>query len=249
MQGARRGAYPPLVRGLLVVVLALWTLPSIAGAQVPPSPEQPPAPFASEADAAFESDDQVAAPASTEGSTPAAPPPGATGGPVPPPPDAGYAAPPGYGTAPAQARPPTSAFPSPRSRAVRVRYEEGMAMPAGASVVTRYNKALLIPGLIGFLVTYSMNLVASTLDQDLAIAAVPLAGFPVLLARDGREGDAPLVGIHTVVQAASLVLLVLGLIPRRYVEYSTLADRSNDRRWSIAPRLGRGDAGLALTWF
>jgi len=175
---------------------------------------------------------------------------------LPPPPSDGYSPPPGYtprqGWAPA---PPGMAAPhrpdAPRRRRIRLRYEEGMTVPPGGSLVTRRNRGLLVPGLIGFTVTYLMNIVGSTLDEDNAIIALPLAGLPIHQARDGDSYWSPMVAVHTLVQAAALALLVAGLIPRRYVEYVTLSDRSKggDRRWALVPTTTRRGAGLALTVF
>jgi len=166
-------------------------------------------------------------------------------------PAGGYHVPPGYGTAPAPERGVAPVRGGPRPTAVvreRIPYEAGTPVPEGASLVTRYRKGYLIPGAIGFTVSYLANLVVSA-APDMAIVALPLVGFPIHQIRDGNPENRAVIGVHTVIQALSLALLVVGLIPRPYVEYSSHADRSNGRRWSLAPRVGAREAGLTFSWF
>jgi len=222
-----------------------WTL--LLGALSAGAPVHAQQPDESELELASESEsppidtaDELPAPPSSAEPAEALPPP-PTAGYVPP---QGYAPPPGWDPGPRPSR-------EVRRRRVSLRYREGMTVPQGGSLVTRRPRGLLVPGLIGFTVTYLMNLVGSTLDEDNGIIAIPLVGLPIHQARDGDSYWAPMVAVHTLVQAAALTMLVLGLIPRRYVEYFTLAGRSNGEgpRWALTPTTTRRGAGVALTVF
>ncbi|MBO6938876.1 MAG: hypothetical protein JJ863_28165 [Deltaproteobacteria bacterium] len=172
---------------------------------------------------------------------------------VPPPPTGGYTAPQGYQAPPGQWEPASDARVRvrPRPRRVSITYREGMTVPAGGSLVSRRRRGFLIPGLIGFAATYAMNLVGSAMDEDNGIIAIPFVGFPIYQIREGDDVERPLVAVHTVVQLAAFALLVVGLIPKRTVEYFTLAGRSkgDGPRWALVPTAHRRGAGLALTVF
>ena len=171
---------------------------------------------------------------------------------IPEAPTSGYAAPPGYGTS---ARPTAALHPGGQSqrRRARVPYADGMTIPPGGSLVTRYRRGFLIPGLIGFAATYAMSLLGSTAaDEGAPLLAIPLAGFPIWQVKYGDRDTRDFAIPHTLLQAASLALLIVGLIPRRYVEYFTPQTRSKaDRnpRWALTPHIHRHGGGVVLTVF
>lgn len=204
---------------------------------------------ASESDSASDSDTASESDTASD-SEPAelAPPPAAPTS-APPPPTSGYTAPQGYAPQQPWERPRSAV--QPRRRRVSIPYREGMTVPPGGSLVSRRRKGLLIPGLLGFTATYLMNIVGSAMDEDNGIIAIPFVGLPIQQIREGDDSERPLVAVHTVVQLAAFAMLVVGLIPRRTVEYFTLAGRSKDDglRWALVPSAHRRGAGLALTLF
>ncbi len=170
---------------------------------------------------------------------------------IPAPPTTGYTAPEGYSPPPQRwEQPPGRRVEArPRPRRVSIPYREGMTVPPGGSLVTRPRRGFLVPGIIGFTATYAMNLVGSAMDEDNGIIAIPFVGLPIYQIREGSDDERPLVAIHTVVQLAAFALLVVGLIPRRSVEYFTYPRRSkgDGPRWALVPTAHRRGAGLALT--
>lgn len=126
-----------------------------------------------------------------------------------------------------------------------------MTVPPGGSLVTRHRRGFLIPGALVFSATYLMNLVGSAMDEDNGIIAIPFVGLPIYQLRERDEFSRPLVAAHTIVQVAAFAMLVIGLIPRRTIEYFTVAGRSNGdgARWALLPTAHRRGAGLALTVF
>ncbi|MCB9603061.1 MAG: hypothetical protein H6720_22320 [Sandaracinus sp.] len=148
---------------------------------------------------------------------------------------------PGYGQ-PVYAQQPYQ--PQPRRR--REAFDPNATYPADARVYKRMRIGLLAAGAAVFAVSYGFA-AALALEEGIDVPnrlAVPLVG-PWISINDaegsfGRLGYA----FAGLTQAIGLTLLILGVIPRTYVEYYA----STQPGWRVAPTGGQGGGGLEAAY-
>ncbi|MEM1418259.1 MAG: hypothetical protein AAGH15_25415 [Myxococcota bacterium] len=180
------------------------------------------------------------------------------GQPVPPPPPGGVVV---VEHAPQPGSQPVYQVPTqpnqPRLRRHREPYVEGMAIPVGATITRRVRVGLIIPGSLMFAVPYlSTALTYSFLKgvrsedrQPQGVVLVPVLGpFLAIPNLDsnfedmGRDsGTRPFFLVFNgLVQLAGLTMLILGAVPKKYVEYYASAPVR------VTPTFTAGGGGLEL---
>ncbi|MCB9624760.1 MAG: hypothetical protein H6723_15715 [Sandaracinus sp.] len=167
-----------------------------------------------------------------------APPPGYEQQPPPP----GYGQPqPGYGQ-PVYAQQPYQ----PQARRRREVFDPNATYPADARVYKRMRIGLLASGAAVFAVSYGMA-AALALEDGINVPnrlVVPLVGPWISMnAADGSVGRLGY-AFAGLTQAIGLTLLILGVIPRTYVEYYA----SSQPGWRVAPTGGQGGGGLEAAY-
>ncbi|MCB9613809.1 MAG: hypothetical protein H6722_15300 [Sandaracinus sp.] len=173
-----------------------------------------------------------------------APPPGYEQQPPPP----GYGQQPGYGQAqPGYGQPVYAQQPyQPQPRRHREVFDPNATYPADARVYKRVRIGLLAAGAAVFAVSYGFA-AALALEDGINVPnrlVVPLVG--PWISMNAADTSAGRLGYAWagLTQAIGLTLLILGVIPRTYVEYYA----SSQPGWRVAPTGGQGGGGLEAAY-
>lgn len=138
----------------------------------------------------------------------------------------------------------------------RVRYEEGMPIPPGGSIVERTRPGIWIPGLAVFGGAWVSTVVSGAFLQSVTpdpetyeVARrlyVPVVG-PVWFAPHAHRQARPWLVLDTILQAGGLVMFVAGLVSkRRYLVY--FAEGPSGRSLALSPAVSMGAAGVSLSF-
>lgn len=147
---------------------------------------------------------------------------------------------PQYGQ-PQYGQPQYGAPPPQRARRHREAYDPNQQYPADARIYKRLRLGLLIGGAAIFAASYGLTVSIYASSTTLpAVLAVPVLGPFIAIADSPTSGRRVGLAWAGITQTLGLTMLILGFIPRTYVEYYA----SSAPGWRVMPTAGLGGGGL-----
>lgn len=135
---------------------------------------------------------------------------------------------------------------APQPRRIREPFDPNATYPAEARVYKRLRLGMMIPGAAVFAISYALAATLA-LDEGLRVPnrlAVPIVGPWISMGDASTSGGRLGYAWAGITQAIGLTLLIVGFIPRTYVEYYA----SHEPGLRVTPQASTDGGGLQLDW-